>query len=95
MDLYFARHDGQAVTCDEFLAAMADANDADLSALAKWCAGGWGGCSRGGADLSALAKWGAGGWGGCSREGNAYVCVWGGAVAKSSIGAVAVAVGPS
>ena len=74
MDLYFARHDGQAVTCDEFLAAMADANDADLSALAKW---------------------GAGGWGGCSREGNAYVCVWGGAVAKSSIGAVAVAVGPS
>jgi aminopeptidase N len=26
MDLYFQRHDGQAVTCDDFLAAMADAN---------------------------------------------------------------------
>ena len=31
MDLYFERHDGQAVTCDDFLAAMADANGADLS----------------------------------------------------------------
>lgn len=36
MDLYFKRHDGQAVTCDDFLAAMADANDVDLSGLAKW-----------------------------------------------------------
>ncbi|EFN58926.1 hypothetical protein CHLNCDRAFT_19903 [Chlorella variabilis] len=36
MDLYFQRHDGQAVTCDDFLAAMADANGEDLSALAKW-----------------------------------------------------------
>jgi aminopeptidase N len=26
MDLYFQRHDGQAVTCDDFRAAMADAN---------------------------------------------------------------------
>ena len=26
MDLYFARHDGQAVTCDDFAQAMADAN---------------------------------------------------------------------
>ena len=26
MDLYFERHDGQAVTCDDFRAAMADAN---------------------------------------------------------------------
>ena len=25
MDLYFERHDGQAVTCDEFVAALADA----------------------------------------------------------------------
>lgn len=31
MDLYFQRHDGQAVTCDDFLAAMADANGEDLS----------------------------------------------------------------
>ena len=36
MDLYFARHDGQAVTCDDFLAAMADANDADLTAFKPW-----------------------------------------------------------
>ena len=29
MDLYFRRHDGQAVTCDDFFAAMADANAAE------------------------------------------------------------------
>lgn len=36
MDLYFQRHDGCAVTCDDFLAAMADANGEDLSDLSKW-----------------------------------------------------------
>jgi len=36
MDLYFQRHDGQAVTCDDFLAAMADANGQDLSGIGKW-----------------------------------------------------------
>ena len=36
MDLYFARHDGQAVTCDDFRMAMADANSADLSQFARW-----------------------------------------------------------
>lgn len=36
MDLYFERHDGQAVTCDDFLAAMADANGADLKQFARW-----------------------------------------------------------
>ena len=36
MDLYFERHDGHAVTCDDFLAAMADANDADLAAFKPW-----------------------------------------------------------
>lgn len=36
MDLYFERHDGQAVTCDDFLATMADANARDLSKLAVW-----------------------------------------------------------
>jgi aminopeptidase N len=36
MDLYFQRHDGQAVTCDDFRAAMADANDVDLSQFALW-----------------------------------------------------------
>ena len=36
MDLYFQRHDGQAVTCDDFRAAMADANGTDLSQFARW-----------------------------------------------------------
>jgi aminopeptidase N len=36
MRLYFERHDGQAVTCDDFLAAMADANDRDLTRFARW-----------------------------------------------------------
>ncbi|MEW5309288.1 MAG: hypothetical protein WDW38_001184 [Sanguina aurantia] len=36
MDLYFQRHDGCAVTCDDFRAAMADANGADLSQMARW-----------------------------------------------------------
>jgi hypothetical protein len=38
MDLYFKRHDGCAVTCDDFLAAMADANGVDLTSLAAWYA---------------------------------------------------------
>jgi len=36
MDLYFQRHDGQAVTTEDFLAAMADANDTDLSQMQRW-----------------------------------------------------------
>ena len=32
MDLYFERHDGQAVTCDDFAQAMADANPGSLLA---------------------------------------------------------------
>ena len=36
MDLYFKRHDGQAVTTDDFAAAMADANDADLTQFKLW-----------------------------------------------------------
>jgi len=36
MDLYFERHDGQAVTCDDFRAAMADANGADLGQFERW-----------------------------------------------------------
>lgn len=31
MDLYFKRHDGQAVTTEDFIAAMADANEVDLT----------------------------------------------------------------
>ncbi len=34
--LYIRRHDGQAATCDDFLAAMAAANDRDLSAFGRW-----------------------------------------------------------
>ncbi len=36
MDLYFKRHDGSAVTCDDFLGAMADANEVDLSQFNLW-----------------------------------------------------------
>ncbi|WP_338140740.1 aminopeptidase N [Candidatus Nitrotoga sp. HW29] len=36
MDLYFARHDGQAVTCDDFRAAMADSNGRDLAQFECW-----------------------------------------------------------
>ncbi|GGE77099.1 aminopeptidase N [Massilia psychrophila] len=36
MDLYFERHDGQAVTCDDFRAAMADANGRDLNQFERW-----------------------------------------------------------
>jgi aminopeptidase N len=36
MVLYFERHDGGAVTCDDFRAAMADANKVDLSQFERW-----------------------------------------------------------
>ena len=36
MDLYFCRHDGQAVTTDDFCAAMADANKTDLTQFKRW-----------------------------------------------------------
>ncbi|UDG82082.1 aminopeptidase N [Candidatus Vallotia cooleyia] len=36
MDLYFERHDGKAVTCDDFRAAMADANHRDLAQFERW-----------------------------------------------------------
>ena len=35
-DLYFQRHDGQAVTCDDFVSAMEAANDFDLSLFKRW-----------------------------------------------------------
>src|SRR5262245_30435432 len=43
MDLYFRRHDGQAVTCDDFAQAIADANpgswlDEHLDAFKRWYA---------------------------------------------------------
>ena len=36
MDLYFQRHDGQAVTCDDFVAAMQDATGVDLGQFKLW-----------------------------------------------------------
>jgi aminopeptidase N len=36
LDLYFERHDGEAVTVEDFVAAMADANARDLSQFMLW-----------------------------------------------------------
>jgi aminopeptidase N len=51
MRLYFKRHDGQAVTCDDFVQAMQDASGIDLSQFRRWydvagtpvldCSGDW------------------------------------------------------
>ncbi|MDD5249531.1 MAG: aminopeptidase N [Rhodocyclaceae bacterium] len=38
MDLYFRRHDGQAVTCEDFVAAMQDAAGVDLRQFRRWYA---------------------------------------------------------
>ncbi|HEA17262.1 MAG TPA: aminopeptidase N [Pseudoalteromonas prydzensis] len=36
MTLYFERHDGQAVTCDDFVSAMSDASGVDLEQFKQW-----------------------------------------------------------
>ncbi|BHH83018.1 aminopeptidase N [Desulforhopalus sp. 52FAK] len=36
MDLYFERHDGQAVTCDDFVLAMESASGVDLEQFRHW-----------------------------------------------------------
>ncbi|MEW6290797.1 MAG: aminopeptidase N [Thermodesulfobacteriota bacterium] len=36
MDLYIARHDGQAVTCDDFVRAMEDGGGVDLTQFRRW-----------------------------------------------------------
>jgi aminopeptidase N len=38
MDLYFSYHDGQAVTCDDFVQAMSEANGDDLDQFMRWYA---------------------------------------------------------
>jgi aminopeptidase N len=38
MDLYFDRHDGQAVTCEDFVQSMSDATGADLGQFRRWYA---------------------------------------------------------
>jgi aminopeptidase N len=35
-DLYFARHDGEAATCDDFVQAMEDAGGVDLAQFKRW-----------------------------------------------------------
>ncbi|PKM05475.1 MAG: aminopeptidase N [Gammaproteobacteria bacterium HGW-Gammaproteobacteria-6] len=35
-DLYFSRHDGQAVTCDDFVMALEEANGLDLTQFKRW-----------------------------------------------------------
>jgi aminopeptidase N len=37
-DLYFARHDGQAVTCEDFVASLEEASGVDLSQFRLWYA---------------------------------------------------------
>ena len=36
MDLYFERHDGRAVTCEDFVQAMQDASGVDLAQFRRW-----------------------------------------------------------
>jgi len=36
LDLYFERHDGQAVTCEDFVRALEDANGVDLKQFRRW-----------------------------------------------------------
>ena len=36
MDLYFERHDGHAVTCEDFVSALEDANDFNLKQFRRW-----------------------------------------------------------
>ncbi len=36
MDLYFRRHDGQAVTIEDFVKAMADVSGRDFSQFFRW-----------------------------------------------------------
>ncbi|NMP80714.1 aminopeptidase N [Pseudoalteromonas arctica] len=36
MTLYFERHDGEAVTCDDFVSAMSDASGVDLEQFKQW-----------------------------------------------------------
>ena len=53
MDLYFARHDGQAVSCDDFRAAMADSSGRNLTQFERWYS------QSGTPQVSALGKYDA------------------------------------
>ncbi len=51
MDLYFARHDGQAVTCEDFVSAMEAASGLDLTRFKRWYA------QAGTPELAVQADW--------------------------------------
>ncbi len=51
LDLYFERHDGAAATCDDFVAAMADANDVDFTHFKLWYS------QAGTPELSVIGHW--------------------------------------
>jgi aminopeptidase N len=53
-DLYFQRHDGQAVTCDDFVRAMEDASGRDLEQFRNWYS------QAGTPQLSIRSSWDAG-----------------------------------
>ncbi len=53
IDLYFERHDGQAVTCDDFVSAMAAASGVDLDQFKCWYS------QSGTPELSVVEKWDA------------------------------------
>ena len=36
MNLYFHRYDGKAVTCEDFIKALSDGSELDLSMFEKW-----------------------------------------------------------
>ena len=54
MDLYFSYHDGQAVTCDDFVEAMSEANGVDLDQFMRWYA------QAGTPRVKAQGQWNAG-----------------------------------
>jgi aminopeptidase N len=53
MDLYFSYHDGHAVTCDDFVDAMSEANSVDLAQFMRWYS------QAGTPRLSARGEWDA------------------------------------
>ncbi|HEY9035411.1 MAG TPA: aminopeptidase N [Pseudomonadales bacterium] len=55
-DLYFSRHDGQAVTIDEFIAAMADVSGRDFTQFRRWYTQSGTPCVRAAGHYDAAAK---------------------------------------
>lgn len=53
IDLYFERHDGQAVSCDDFVSAMASASGVNLDQFKRWYS------QSGTPELQVQEEWGA------------------------------------